>query len=93
MHRVDFYLLPLLGLAFFALQCDRGNIANALTDTITEDLGITTNQVNVGNSLLSAGIVLLEIPSNILLQKVGKNIENLWSLPSLLTTIVDLNGK
>lgn len=50
---------------------DRGNISNALTSTITQDLKITTNQINVGSSLLSAGIVLLEIPSNILLQRVG----------------------
>jgi hypothetical protein len=54
-----------LGLAFFALQLDRGNIANALTSTITTDLGVITDQINVGTSLLSAGIVLLEIPSNI----------------------------
>ncbi len=50
---------------------DRGNISNALTSTITQDLGIDTNQINVGSSLLSAGIVLLEIPSNVLLQRVG----------------------
>lgn len=68
---MDFILLPILGLAFFALQLDRGNISNALTSTITEDLGVTTNQINVGNSLLSMGIVLLEIPSNVLLQKIG----------------------
>ncbi|KAI1098130.1 MFS general substrate transporter [Jackrogersella minutella] len=70
-RKIDFILLPILGLAFFALQMDRGNISNALTSTITEDLGVNTNQINVGSSLLSAGIVLLEIPSNILLQKVG----------------------
>lgn len=68
--RIDFILLPILGLAFFALQLDRGNIANALTSTITKDLGVTTNQINAGSSILSAGIVVLEIPSNILLQKV-----------------------
>lgn len=68
--RIDFILLPILGLAFFALQLDRGNIANALTSTITMDLGVTTNQINAGSSILSAGIVVLEIPSNILLQKV-----------------------
>lgn len=49
---------------------DRGNIANALTSTITTDLGVTTNQINAGSSILSAGIVVLEIPSNILLQRV-----------------------
>ncbi|KAI1379229.1 MFS general substrate transporter [Hypoxylon crocopeplum] len=70
-RKLDFILLPILGLAFFALQMDRGNISNALTSTITQDLGVDTNQINVGNSLLSAGIVLLEIPSNVLLQRVG----------------------
>ncbi|KAI0101171.1 MFS general substrate transporter [Daldinia grandis] len=70
-RKIDFILLPILGLAFFALQIDRGNISNALTSTITQDLGIDTNQINVGGSILSAGIVLLEIPSNILLQRIG----------------------
>ncbi|KAK0108459.1 hypothetical protein ONS95_003262 [Cadophora gregata] len=70
-RKVDFILIPILGLAFFALQLDRGNISSALTSTLTKDLGINTNQVNVGSQLLSAGIVLLEIPSNIILQKVG----------------------
>lgn len=69
--KLDLILLPILGLAFFALQMDRGNISNALTSTITTDLGIDTNQINVGTAILSAGIVLLEIPSNVLLQKVG----------------------
>ncbi|KAI0124274.1 major facilitator superfamily domain-containing protein [Xylariales sp. AK1849] len=70
-RKLDFILLPTLGLAFFALQMDRGNISNALTSTITTDLGIDTNQINAGSSLLSAGIVILEIPSNILLQRIG----------------------
>ncbi|KAI1483471.1 putative allantoate permease [Daldinia eschscholtzii] len=70
-RKLDFILLPILGLAFFALQVDRANISNALTSTITEDLGINTNQINVGNSILSTGLVLLEIPSNVLLQRIG----------------------
>lgn len=70
-NKLDFILLPILGLAFFTLQMDRGNISNALTSTITTDLGITTNQINVGTALLSLGIVVLEIPSNVILQRVG----------------------
>ncbi|EAT89632.2 hypothetical protein SNOG_02901 [Parastagonospora nodorum SN15] len=50
---------------------DRGNISNALTDTITQDLGITNDDVNLGNQLMLAGIVVAELPSNMLLQKVG----------------------
>lgn len=64
-------LLPLLVLGFFALQLDRSNIGNALTDTLTTDLGISSDDVNLGDQLMMAGIIVAEIPSNIILQKVG----------------------
>ncbi|KAI1319403.1 MFS general substrate transporter [Xylariaceae sp. FL0255] len=70
-RKIDFVVLPILILAFFSLQLDRGNIGNALTAGITTDLGVTTNQINYGNSILFAGIVAFEIPSNIVLQRVG----------------------
>ncbi|KDN63975.1 putative alternative sulfate transporter [Colletotrichum sublineola] len=72
--KLDCYLLPLLVAGFFVLQLDRSNISNAMTDTITEDLGITNNDVNLGSQLMSAGIVIAEIPSNLLLQRVGAPI-------------------
>ncbi|KAE8154518.1 major facilitator superfamily domain-containing protein [Aspergillus avenaceus] len=73
-RKIDFILLPILGLAFFALQVDRGNISAALTSTITKDLNITTNQVNIGTQMLSAGIVITEISSNIVLQRIGPQL-------------------
>lgn len=69
--RVDVVLLPILALAFFALQLDRGNMSAALTSTITQDLKITTNHINIGQQLLSAGICITEIPSNMALQRFG----------------------
>ncbi|KAF2815415.1 MFS general substrate transporter [Mytilinidion resinicola] len=66
--------MPLLILGFFALQFDRGNIGNALTDHFLKDVGIKQNQFNVGQQLLSVGIVLLEIPSNIILYRVGPRV-------------------
>ena len=68
--RVDLTLLPILMLGFYALQLDRGNLGNALTDTIMQDIKVNQNLINVGTQLLSAGIVILEIPSNIILQRV-----------------------
>ncbi|KAM5344981.1 hypothetical protein ACJ41O_010843 [Fusarium nematophilum] len=70
-RKIDRTVMPLLILGFFALQLDRGNIGNALTDFFLDDVGITQNQFNVGQQLLSAGIVLLEIPSNIILYRLG----------------------
>lgn len=70
-RKLDRIVMPLLMLAFFALQLDRGNIGNALTDFFFDDVGITQNQFNVGQQLLSLGIVLLEIPSNFVLYRIG----------------------
>lgn len=53
---------------------DRGNISAVLTSTITQDLNITTNQINIGTQLLSAAIALSEIPSNIILQRIGPRV-------------------
>ncbi|EJD52882.1 alternative sulfate transporter [Auricularia subglabra TFB-10046 SS5] len=66
-RKVDLVVMPLLMLGFFCLQLDRGNIANALTDNFLKDIGITQNQFNVGQQLLSTGI----IPSNIMLYRIG----------------------
>ncbi|EPE02158.1 alternative sulfate transporter [Ophiostoma piceae UAMH 11346] len=52
-------------------ELDRGNISNAITNTFMQDVGIDQNQFNVGQQMLSLGIVLFEIPSNMLLYRVG----------------------
>ncbi|KAH0842970.1 alternative sulfate transporter [Fonsecaea pedrosoi] len=70
-RKMDFIIMPLLTLGFFCLQLDRGNMANAITDDFMEDVGITQNQFNVGQQMLSLGIVLFEIPSNMILYRVG----------------------
>lgn len=70
-RKVDSFLMPLLFFAFFILQVDRGNISNALTSTLKEDVGLDNNKINVGTALFNIGIVVFEIPSNILLQKFG----------------------
>ncbi|KAM0332527.1 hypothetical protein ACHAQA_002810 [Verticillium albo-atrum] len=73
-RKLDLYLMPLLVAGFFVLQLDRSNIGNAMTDTIVEDLGITRNDVNLGSQLMSVGIIIAEIPSNIILQRLGAPI-------------------
>ncbi|KAL2851979.1 major facilitator superfamily domain-containing protein [Aspergillus pseudoustus] len=73
-RKLDIHLMPLLIAGFFVLQLDRSNISNALTDTITDDLNITPDQVNFGSQLMLIGIVIAEIPSNLILQKIGASI-------------------
>jgi hypothetical protein len=47
-------------------------MANAITDNFMEDLNISQDQFNVGQQMLSLGIVLFEIPSNMVLYRPGK---------------------
>ncbi|KAH7069659.1 major facilitator superfamily domain-containing protein [Paraphoma chrysanthemicola] len=70
-RKLDLIVMPLLTLGFFCLQLDRGNIANAITDRFREDIDITQNEFNVGQQMLSLGIVLFEIPANMALYRVG----------------------
>lgn len=46
-------------------------MANAITDNFMEDIGIDQDQFNIGQQMLSLGIVLFEIPSNMILYRVG----------------------
>ncbi|KAL4815100.1 major facilitator superfamily domain-containing protein [Aspergillus spinulosporus] len=70
-RKLDLMIMPILTLGFFCLQLDRGNMANAITDNFMEDVGINQDQFNVGQQMLSLGIVLTEIPSNMILYRVG----------------------
>ncbi|KAK5166080.1 uncharacterized protein LTR77_008341 [Saxophila tyrrhenica] len=73
-RKLDFLVMPLLIVAFFALQLDRGNIGNALTDYFLDDVGITQSQFNDGQELLALGIVIWEIPSNFILYRIGPSV-------------------
>jgi hypothetical protein len=63
-------VLPLLCVGFLVFQFDRMNLASALTDGFADYIGIDQDTINLGNQLLFLGTVALEIPSNMLLQKV-----------------------
>lgn len=55
-------------------QLDRMNIASALTGGFGKDIHIDQSTVNLGNQLMFLGIIVLEMPSNIVLQKVSRLI-------------------
>ncbi|KAJ8112320.1 hypothetical protein OPT61_g5286 [Boeremia exigua] len=70
-RKVDTTVLPLLFLGLLVFQLDRMNLASALTDGFAKDIGVDQNTINLGNQLMFLGIVVLEIPSNIVLQRLG----------------------
>ncbi|KAL1851951.1 hypothetical protein Plec18170_006254 [Paecilomyces lecythidis] len=52
-------------------QLDRMNLASALTGGFMDVIHVNQNTINLGNQLMFLGIVVLEIPSNMLLQQIG----------------------
>ncbi|KAF7588373.1 hypothetical protein BBP40_005766 [Aspergillus hancockii] len=70
-RKIDLSVLPLLLLGMTVFQLDRMNVASALTGGFGKDIAINQSTVNLGNQLMFLGIVVLEIPSNLLLQKIG----------------------
>lgn len=50
------------------------NLASALTGGLKTDIHITQADVNLGNQMMFLGIVVLEIPSNMILQRLGPRI-------------------
>ncbi|KAH0438404.1 alternative sulfate transporter [Colletotrichum camelliae] len=69
--KLDIVLITTLMLGFFALQLDKTNISSAITTDFTHDIGITNDIVNSGNQLSLAAIVIFEIPSNMILSRLG----------------------
>ncbi|KAL4909684.1 major facilitator superfamily domain-containing protein [Aspergillus multicolor] len=70
-RKLDFLFLPIFALMFTWMAIDRTNVSGVLSSTFLDDTSMTRDQANTGVSLLWFGIVLLEIPSNIVLHRIG----------------------
>jgi ACS family tartrate transporter-like MFS transporter len=90
--KVSWRLLPLVALAYCIAYIDRSNISFAAL-TMNKDLGFSAYIYGWGAGIFFFGYFLFEIPSNLILEKVGARIwiariMITWGIISGLTALV-----
>lgn len=90
--KVSWRLLPLVALAYCIAYVDRSNISFAAL-TMNKDLGFSAYIYGWGAGIFFFGYFLFEIPSNLILEKVGARIwiariMITWGIISGLTALV-----
>ncbi|MEW6640672.1 MAG: MFS transporter [Pseudomonadota bacterium] len=92
MKKVAWRLLPLAILGYVVAYVDRSNISFAAL-TMNHDLGFTAYVYGIGAGIFFIGYLLLEIPSNLVLERVGARrwiarIMLTWGIASACTALV-----
>ncbi|KAF9477434.1 MFS general substrate transporter [Pholiota conissans] len=90
-RKLDLTVIPVMTLFYFLSFLDRANIGNARVAGLQKDLHMSDHQYSIAVTVTYIPYILSELPSNLLLRKVGPNI----GMPILLTiwgTIVTLQG-
>ncbi|PLB35321.1 permease of the major facilitator superfamily [Aspergillus candidus] len=97
-RRIDMLIMPLVILVYLMNYIDRNNYAAAKLQGLKEDLHIDEQQYQVGLSILFVGYILMQTPSNLLLNYVGRPSFYLgffvcaWGLVSAVTSQVSSYG-
>lgn len=91
-RKIAWRLMPLILLAYVANYIDRTNIGIAQL-VLREDLGFSDQVYGIGVGLFFVGFILFEVPSNILLHRIGARRTLLrimvgWGFISALTMFV-----
>jgi hypothetical protein len=79
-RKTDLRLLTWLCLMMLVLQLDRGNVSNALADNLLDDLKLTSDDYNNGNTIQLLCFLTAEFPVQFLTKRYGFK----YILPSMM---------
>ncbi|KAI0156943.1 MFS general substrate transporter [Xylariaceae sp. FL1272] len=71
-RRIDRRLMPMIILMYILNYIDRNNISQAKLAGLPEDLHLEGSQFQTAVSILFVGYLLMQVPSNLFLNKIGK---------------------
>ncbi|KAF5518081.1 putative transporter [Colletotrichum aenigma] len=92
MRKLDWRLVPLLGLLYLISFLDRANIGNAKIEGLPEDLNLTGQQYNIALCVFFITYILFEVPSNMLLLKFKRPSTYMGILVTGWGTIITMTG-
>ena len=81
-HKVAWRIIPILFLSYIAAYLDRVNVSFAKLQMQSDVADITDSVFGVGAGIFFLGYFIFEVPSNILLEKVGAR---LWIARIMIT--------
>ncbi|KAG9771831.1 MFS general substrate transporter, partial [Aureobasidium melanogenum] len=92
-RKLDLYIAPVMMLLMLISYLDRGNIGFAATQGMSDDIGLTGNQLNTAVSIFYIFYVLAEFPTSIYVKRLQFNrvipaITFCWGLVCLCSGFV-----
>ncbi|TFK28560.1 allantoate permease [Coprinopsis marcescibilis] len=73
-RQIDWKVMLWAAISFSALNLDRGNLTQANTDNILGNLGMNTNDYNLGNTIFRLAFLSAELPSQIVSKRLGPDV-------------------
>ncbi|RWA10915.1 hypothetical protein EKO27_g4189 [Xylaria grammica] len=70
-RKIDWRIMLWVAIMFTAMELDRANLSQAVADNFLDDMNLSTNDYNLGNSVYALSFLAGEFPSQLLAKWIG----------------------